>query len=227
MMNKQRVLLTGATGAMGRCTLNELLKDTHIQNVHILALDIPSERKKLKKYEQVAGLTIHWGDLTHYDDIYDCVKNVDIILHVGALVSPEADYNPELAMKVNYGSMVHFIRAIEEQQRLNEVKFVYIGTVAQTGDRRPPIHWGRVGDPIKASIYDYYAVSKIAAERHLIESGLTHWVSLRQTGIIGPDMTKIRDAILFHNVFNNALEYVSDRDSGLMLGNLYRKLETL
>ena len=31
-------------------------------------------------------------------------------------------------------------------------------------------------------MFDYYAVSKIAAERYVIESGLKYWVSLRQTG---------------------------------------------
>jgi len=56
----------------------------------------------------------------------------------------------------------------------------------------PPIHWGRVGDPIKPSIFDYYAVSKIASERLVIESRLEYWVSLRQTGIMGPAMAKIK-----------------------------------
>ena len=82
-------------------------------------------------------------------------------------------------------------------------RFVSIGTVAETGDRMPPIHWGRVGDPIKPSMYDYYAVSKVAAERMVVESGLKYWVSLRQTGIIGPAMAKIRDSIQFHNCLDS------------------------
>lgn len=84
----------------------------------------------------------------------------------------------------------------------------------------PPIHWGRVGDPIKPSMFDYYAVSKVAAERYVIESGLGRWVSLRQTGIIGSAMARIRDAIQFHNCIDNVLEYVSDRDSGTMMAHL-------
>jgi hypothetical protein len=123
-------------------------------------------------------------------------------------------------MKINYGSMKHIIDAIDAQGRAGEVKVVSIGTVAETGDRMPPIHWGRVGDPIKPSIFDYYAVSKIAAERLLIESDLTYWASLRQTGIMGPAMSKVKDAIMFHNCLDNVLEYVSDRDSGRLLGNL-------
>ncbi len=53
-------------------------------------------------------------------------------------------------------------------------KFVYIGTVAETGDRMPPIHWGRVGDPIKPSMFDYYAVSKVKLYiKSMVSSKLT------------------------------------------------------
>lgn len=219
-MKRQRVFLTGATGSMGFIGLNEILKDTDKQDVVILVQNTERDRKKLEGYENRKGLSIRWGDLTNYDDVYNCVKDADIILHVAALVSPAADYHPELAMKVNYGGMKNLIQAIKEQGRQNSVKLVSIGTVAETGDRMPPIHWGRVGDPIKPSMFDYYAVSKIAAERLLIESGLKYWVSLRQTGIMGPAMSKIRDPIMFHNCLDNVLEYVSDRDSGILLRNL-------
>ena len=197
-MKKQRVFLTGATGGMGFIGLNELLKDTDKQDLMILAQDTERDRKKLDGYENRKGLTIRWGDLTDYDDVYKCVKDADIILHVAALVSPTADYHPELAMKVNYGAMKNLIRAIKEQNRMDSVKLVSIGTIAETGDRMPPI-------PIKPSVFDYYAVSKIAAERLLIESGLKYWASLRQTGIMGPAMSKIRDAIMFHNCLDNVL----------------------
>lgn len=219
-MKKQRVFFTGATGGMGFIGLQELLKDSDKQDIVLLVQDTERDRKKLEGYENRKGLTIRWGDLTNYQDISNCVQDADIILHVAALVSPAADYHPELAMKVNYGAMKNLVRAVKEQGRENSVKLVFIGTVAETGDRMPPIHWGRVGDPIKPSMFDYYAVSKIAAERLLIESGLKYWVSLRQTGIMGPAMSKIRDAIMFHNCLDNVLEYVSDRDSGRLLRHL-------
>lgn len=83
----------------------------------------------------------------------------------------------------------------------------------------PPIHWGRVGDPIKPSIHDYYAVSKVAAERAVIESGLKYWVSLRQTGIISEKMTEIKAPIIFHNCLDNVLEYITEKDSGVLMRN--------
>lgn len=222
-MKKQTVFLTGASGGMGSIGLQELIKDIDKHNIVLLVLDTEADKRKMEKYEGIKGLTVHWGDLTNYNDVYKCVEKADLILHVAALVSPVADYNPELAMRVNYGSIKNIIQALREQKRTEEAKVVSIGTIAETGDRMPPIHWGRVGDPIKPSVFDYYAVSKIAAERLLIESGIKYWVSLRQTGIMGPAMSKIVDAIMFHNCLDNVLEYVSDRDSGVLLGNLCRK----
>lgn len=139
---------------------------------------------------------------------------------MAAFVLPAADYHPATAMRVNFGGTRNLVETVRELGQADATALVYIGTVAEMGDRMPPIHWGRVGDPIKPSMFDYYAVSKVAAERYVIESGLRRWVSLRQTGIIGPAMARVRDAIQFHNCLDNVLEYVSDRDSGTMMAHL-------
>jgi len=222
-MSKQKIFLTGVTGAMGFPALKALLEDKEEIELVILARPSRENIKKLKKYSGVSCLKIVWGDLTNYNDIKTCAENADIVLHLGGLVSPKADYNPELTMKTNCGSAVNIIKAIKELNQSEKTRFVYIGTVAETGDRMPPIHWGRVGDPIKPAVFDYYAVSKIAAERYIIESGISHWVSLRQTGIMGPVMADIEDPIMFHQGLDNVLEYASDRDSAVMLRNLCRK----
>ncbi len=81
----------------------------------------------------------------------------------------------------------------------------------------PPIHWGRVGDPIKPSINDHYAFSKVAAERLLIESGLKYWAVLRQTGMFSSRMAGVESGIIFHNCLDNVLEYVSDEDTAVLM----------
>ena len=187
-MGKLRVFLTGASGGMGYAALTELVQHPDCLELVLLALDDAQSRARLEPFARQPGVTLRYGDLTRYEDVLPCVKDANIILHVAALVSPAADYHPQAAMRVNYGSMRNLIRAAQETGKADTLRFVSIGTVAETGDRTPPIHWGRVGDPIKPAIFDYYAVSKVAAERLLIESGLRNWVSLRQTGIIGPAM---------------------------------------
>lgn len=221
----QRIFLTGATGGMGSAGMRELLSEPAPgQELVILARPTDLDRQVLAEFDGAAGLTVEWGDLRSYDDVLRCVRGADIVLHVGALVSPEADYHPQLAMDVNYGSTMNILAAIEACGQRDSTRLVYIGTVAATGDRMPPIHWGRVGDPLKPSVHDYYAVSKIAAERAVIESGLARWVSLRQTGIMSKKMSEIDDPIMFHNPFDNVLEYVSDRDSGRLLRRICRPL---
>ena len=192
------VFVTGAGGGMGFESFRQMLPDIGKKyNVTLLLRDSEKNRNLFDPYKNQSGLRIVWGDLTNKKDVAACTEDADIVLHIAAFVSPAADYNPDKAMKNNYGSTRNIIEAIQQQGRNDITKFVYIGTVAETGDRMPPIHWGRVGDPIKPSMFDYYAVSKVAAERYVIESGLKYWVSLRQTGIIGPAMAKIRDAIQF------------------------------
>lgn len=207
---------------MGSMGLRELLKDSE-NRIIVLVLPTDRDREIMKPYENNPRVEIHWGDLTNYEDVRACVRYADIVLHVGALVSPAADYYPEMTMKVNYGSTVNIIRAIKEAPNPDSIKLVFIGTVAETGDRLPPIHWGRVGDPIAPSVHDYYAVSKVAAERAVIESGLKYWVSLRQTGILSKKMADTQDGIMFHQGLDNVLEYVTDEDSGVLLRNICKE----
>lgn len=215
---RKKILLTGATGSMGLATLKELLKEEMFYTVAFVR-DTEQDREIIKPYINLPRVRIHYGDLTEYDSVKESMSGIDIILHCAAYISPAADDHPHLAMKINYGSTINLVRAIKEQDNWMNIRFVSIGTVAETGDRMPPIHWGRVGDPIKPSYHDYYAVSKIAAERAVIESGLKYWVSLRQTGILSEKMAKISDPIMFHNCLDNVLEYVTDHDSGVLMKN--------
>lgn len=218
-MQKLKVLLTGASGSFGKATLDLLLEEDKLE-ITAMALDTRKEKNILKPYLKKRKFKVIYGDIRDYQTAYQAVEQVDIILHLAALVSPAADKNPDLAMEINYGGTVNLLQAIQQQKRTKEVYFVYIGSVAQTGERMPPIHWGRVGDPIKPAIYDYYSLSKALAERSLIESEIDNWVSLRQTGIMSSAIVQIADPIVMLNPLDNVLEYVSDRDSSIMLRNL-------
>lgn len=215
---KKRVFISGVTGTMGSAGLKQLIK--YRDELDLVTLVRPSKKniKTMGGYRK-SDIEVIWGDLTNYADVKKALKDVDYILHVAALISPKADYYPKETWKINVGSTENILRAIKELN-LNDVKLVYIGTVAQTGDRLPPIHWGRVGDPLKPSIFDHYAASKIAAERKVIESGLKHWVSLRQTGILHYGLLDILDGIIFHQPLNNVLEWITEEDSGRILANV-------
>jgi nucleoside-diphosphate-sugar epimerase len=179
----------------------------------------PSEknRRAMQAYADEPALTIVWGDLTRYEDVLACVSQADRVLHPAAFVAPAADHDPETAWKINVGSAENIVRAIQAQPDPEAIRLVNIGTVAQTGDRLPPIHLGRTGDPLKPSIFDMYACSKIAAERVIAESGLPYWVSCRQTFIATTNL--IQDPIMFHQPLNTCIELCTEHDAGLLLAN--------
>ena len=86
-MKKQKVFLTGATGAMGLASLKEILKDIQNQDIVTLARDSEKNRKILAPYQDISGLEILWGDLNDYDMVLQCVRDCDLILHIAASVS--------------------------------------------------------------------------------------------------------------------------------------------
>ena len=216
---RRRVLLTGATGNWGRSTLRELrARDT----VDVVAFAMPtdSDRTVLREFSDMTNLTVVWGDLTSFADVERAIAGVDVILHVGAVVSPLADLHPGLARRVNVGSMQNIIRAVKALPDPSAVEVVGIGSIAETGDRQAPHHWGRIGDPIRVSQFDEYGQTKVIAEKLLVESGLPKWAWLRQTGIFHPGMLEIRDPIMTHSPFAGVFEWVSVEDSARLLAGI-------
>ena len=216
-MSQKTIFLTGATGVMGSETLKDLVARDKF-NIVVLARNSDINHKKLAPYQD--KIQIIWGDLMNYDDILKGVTDADYVLHVGGMVSPAADYYPKKTPKVNITAIENIVKATLAQPEDKQPKVVYIGSVAQLGPRNEPIHWGRTGDPIQVSIYDHYGLSKARAERILAESGIKHWVSLRQSGILYPAILRNYDPIMFHVPIRGVLEWATVEDSGRLMVNL-------
>jgi nucleoside-diphosphate-sugar epimerase len=203
---------------MGLETVKQFLDRKDRFKLKLLVFDSKKDHRIIAPYRRNKNVEVFFGNLIDADLVEKCVAGSDYVLHIGAMVSPMADKYPEETMKVNLGSTLNIINAIKKQENADQIGLVYIGTVGMTGCRRDPIHWGRVGDPIKGSMFDYYTTSKIAAERALFESGLKKWVSLRQTGM----MPFVGDPspIMFHQNLNNPLEWTTAEESGLLMANV-------
>jgi nucleoside-diphosphate-sugar epimerase len=231
-MTKPKVALFGASGTMGYQAFKELWKRRDKYDIVIMVL--PSERELgiFRAYERHAGVSsikgsgvaggdgfkIVWGDATNYSDVEETVKGAEWVLDAMAYISPQADYHPEIAKAVNTQAIKNIVRAIEAQpDGAERVKFIYTGTVAETGNRPVGTHMGRVGDPLKPSVFDYYAITKIAGERAVLESDIQHWASLRMTYIMPTnyaDYLSLQDPISFHMPLDACMENLTDRDAG-------------
>ncbi|MBQ2441601.1 MAG: NAD(P)-dependent oxidoreductase [Paludibacteraceae bacterium] len=216
-----RILLTGATGNMGWAGMQEILRYPDKYQLRILAR--PSQVNKTKLAPLSDKIEIVWGDLTSYEDVLKAVTGVDIVLHVGGMVSPQADYRPTQTRKVNLLAATYIRDAVLAQPEKQQPKVVYVGSVAQMGDRREPLHWGRTGDPLCASAYDHYGLTKIRAEWIITNSPIKKWVSLRQSGILYPAIIKNFDPIMFHVPIRGVLEWATVEDSGRLLERVCRE----
>lgn len=217
---KQTVFLTGGTGNMGWAGFQEIYKKKDRFNIRLLARPSRKNKRLLAKYKDDPSVTVIWGDLTSYEDVLEATKGSDIVLHVGGMVSPAADYFPEQTLRVNVLATEHVVKAALAQPNKDEIKVVYIGSVAEYGCRMEDIRWGRTGDPMRASSFDMYSVSKCKAEKILIDSGLKNWVVLRQTGILYPELMSVVNPTVFHVPLRGMLEWVTIEDSGRLLGNI-------
>ena len=222
MADKTIVFLTGATGTMGYAGMTEILRYPDKYELRILARPSAKNKELLAPLSaKHPALHIIWGDLTKYEDVLKGVTGADIVLHVGGMVSPQADYRPKATLRTNITAAQNITKAVLAQQE-HQPKVVYIGSVAQMGDRREPLHWGRAGDPICVSAYDHYGLTKAQAERIITDSGIKTWVSLRQSGILYPAILKNYDPIMFHVPIRGVLEWATVEDSGRLLERVCR-----
>lgn len=217
---KKTVFLTGATGNMGWAGFQELYARKERFNIRILARDSRKNRRKLAKYVDDPAVSVVWGDLTRYEDVLAGVTGADYVLHVGGMVSPAADYFPEKTLNVNVTAAENVVKAVLAQPNKEEMRVVYIGSVAQYGDRNPPHHWGGVDEPQTPAKYDMYALSKIRAEQVFAKAGLKRWVSLRQSGILYPGILKVVNPTAFHVPIGGVLEWATVEDSGRLLAQI-------
>ena len=219
-MTKKTIFLTGATGNMGWAGFKELYARKDRFDIRLLVRDSKKNRKKLAPYMADESVSVVWGDLTRYEDVLAGVTGSDYVLHVGGMVSPAADYYPEKTLKVNVTSAENVVKAVLAQENASEIKVVYIGSVAQYGDRNPPHHWGGADEPQTPAEYDMYALSKIRSEEVFASAGLAHWVSLRQTGILYPGILSVVNPTAFHVPMRGVLEWATVEDSGRLLAQV-------
>lgn len=221
MEKPQKIFLTGATGVMGTAALKEFLKYPERYILSVLARPSKKNHKKLAPYQE-KGVNVIWGDLLDVNALRQGIEGADFVFHIGGMVSPMAEHFPEETLKVNIESMRLIARIAKETDPQPAV--IYIGSVSQYGSHLPPEHWGKVGDRLKAAKYDAYAVSKILAERALVEAGLKKWASIRQTSILHPGLLrKANDPVAFHVPVKGMLEWITTEDSGRLLERICRE----
>jgi nucleoside-diphosphate-sugar epimerase len=216
----KRVLLTGASGTVGKEVLKQLceLSDT----VEITVFDKKSENSKSFYKKFSTNIDLIFGDIANKNDICKACKNVDVIIHLAAIIPPLADKCPELANDVNITGTKNLVECIEE---LSPGAFLlYSSSISVYGDRilNPFI---KTTDPLIPSDRDEYARTKIEAEKLIINSKL-NWSIFRLTAIMGMDNHKPSE-LMFHMPLNSHLEIATPADTGRAFVNALDHLDEI
>ncbi len=206
---KKKILLTGASGAVGFETFLELLRRADRYVTRVFSLGTKSERRAFRPYSSRAEFV--WGDLRDPQDIRRAVDGVDVVLHVAGIIPPLADHHPDLAWAVNVGGTKNLLKAVRAQDR--PPKVVFTSSISVYGDR---VHdpYITVGDPLQPSEGDEYARTKIAAEELIQESGVG-WTIFRLCGILVGRLGI--QPLMFHMPLDTALEWCHASDAGYAL----------
>ncbi len=155
--NHLKILVTGATGAVGPVVVNELLNAGH--RIRTLSLDYAPDGTWPEGVEQIAG------DITDQSTVLAAMKDMDAVVHLAALLHivnpPEA--LKELYEKVNIGGTINVAKAgiACETKRI-----VLFSTIAVYGSSNGTLL--TENSPVNPDTF--YARTKLAAERIIFEA---------------------------------------------------------
>ena len=218
---KKVVFLTGATGVMGTQTVKKFMEHTDEFELRVLARPSEVNDQKLAPYGD--NIKIIWGNLMDYDLLSRCMEGVDYVLHVGAILNPIAnDWPADITLRTNYGSTLAMLRGIKQFHQEDRTHFVYVSTLETLGHRESPKNWGRMGDPLQPPIYCYYALSKVFSERAVAESGLKHWVVVRQCFQNPANPNAVWYPIVGHMPQDNCAEHIDSESAGNLMLQICR-----
>ena len=216
---KTKVLVTGGSGAVGTPLLQLLsLQDKYDVTVFDLA-----NRKTRKAYLPYRDkIKVEYGDLTNVHQVESVCKNVDVVIHLGAIIPPMADENPDLAYRVNVEGTENLILSLERYSA--NAFFIYASSVSVYGDRlnNPQI---TTNDPLIPSYGDEYAKTKIEAEKLLMASSL-NWSIFRLSAIFGINNLRVT-GLMFHMPLGTPIEFTTPEDTARAFYHALEKQEVL
>lgn len=211
-MGKKKVLLTGASGTVGKKTFKELLKRADQFDI---SLFLRASRKNKKLFKPYYGkVKIFWGTLQNYEEVKEAINRQEVVVHMAAALPDVGFKNPELIDSTNVNGTQNVLKAMLSQQ--NHAKIIYTSSVQVYGDRRKnPII--KTSDPIDRNSDDAYGSSKIKAEELIKESKLDYCI-FRVSYVASTNIIKLRP-IMFFIALDTKVEIIDAKDVGLALVN--------
>ena len=205
------MLLTGASGTVGKEVFNLLLERSEEFEV---SLFLRNSKKNKKTFRNYHNIKIVWGTLHNFEEVEQAVRDQDIILHLAAVLPDIAIEDPDLARETNIEGTQNIINVMLKQKK--RPKLIYTSSVALYGDRldNPII---KITDPIDEKTDHVYTQTKIAAERLIKQSGLEYSI-FRLSYCVSTDIIRVR-SLMFYMPLETSIEVLHTKDAATALVN--------
>lgn len=208
---KKQILLTGATGTVGKEALKQLCSHPAYE-ISVMCRASSKNKKILHPYLNQIKL-IHI-DLSDQKEMEKLEGSFDTVIHLAAIIPPLADEMPALTHKVNFEGTKNLIERLESTSP--NCFFMFSSSIAVYGDRllTPDIS---VNDTLPKHEEDAYAQSKIDTEPIIMNSKLD-WTIFRLTAIMGVKNHKMT-GLMFHMPLATPIEIAMPEDTARAFTN--------
>jgi len=173
---KYRILVTGATGFIGRHLISELVGHAHVRTL----VRTSSNIDHLKQYPNIE---IVYGDLDTDKGLDNALVNIDSVIHCAARTNAVTYYE---YYQTNTLGTLHLVQAME-RNAVKQILLLSTNAVSGPSPTKQPICEDELPRPIS-----YYGSTKKRAEDIVKKSGL-NYIILRPVAVYGPfDMDMLR-----------------------------------
>jgi nucleoside-diphosphate-sugar epimerase len=203
MQSFLNVLLTGASGTVGIEVIKQLVKKEEIK---LTVFDKKTSRA-IKLFSPYTNqMNVIYGDLCNNADIQRIPDNIDVAIHLAAIIPPLADEKPDLTYRVNVLGTKKIIDFLED--KCPNAFLFYSSSISIYGDRvsNPEI---TINDPVNPSEGDFYGHTKIEAEE-LIRNSKLDWSIFRLAAIMKNHKIS---KLMFHMPLSTILEICTPKDT--------------
>jgi nucleoside-diphosphate-sugar epimerase len=205
-LSNKNILITGATGAIGREMLRQLDTNHSLKGITVFARDSRHNRKYLKPYSRKIQI-IH-GDIRNKNEVLKACKGQDMVIHLAAILPTYPGQIDQLAETTNFEGTDNVVSSLEEVAP--KAFLLFSSSIAVYGDRlrNPNI---RISDSLPDHKHDAYARSKMKAEARIQKSRMK-WSIFRLAVIMGIGNHKLSEK-MFEMPLQTSLEIATIRDT--------------
>lgn len=175
-MNQRRILITGATGGLGKALVREALKRGHT---------VRAIGRSQAAGEALTSLGAQFVrvDLTHPEtEFRELLMDVDSVIHAAAL---SASWGPRRAFEIHNIQLTE--QLLEAASRSGVKRFVLVSSPSIFAAYRDRLAIGEYDDPTLQPL-NHYARTKLAAERSVLapREGAMACCAIRPRALVGP-----------------------------------------